>query len=455
MAGAMSAPLLTPETLDAGGYDTVVIAAPDMAGRLFGRRTPVRSFLRAVDTGVDVCTCVLGWDVEQHPLETLSWTGLHTGWHDLQLRVDLTTLRPTARLDGVAICIADAVELADGTPVAVSPRAILKREVALLAEAGLTAQAGTELEFYLWHGTPEDNRRNGFRDLVPTTLTRADYQIQAGNRFEPFFREVRRRLHDSGIEVEAGQAEWGLGQWEMTLRYGQAVDMADRHTIYKMAVQDMAAEAGYTASFMARPRVDQAGSSCHVHLSVLDGQGQPAFWEEAAEHRMSKVMRAGLGGAIHRLPDVMLWYAPTVNSYRRLLRTDLAGHGPHWGFDNRTTSFRVLGHRPDDLRLEFRLPGADANVYLTLAALLASLRSGLAEGADPDDPVTGNAYDLDAPGVPRHLGEAAAWFRASAFARTAFGDEVVDHYAAVADHEWEQFLLAVTDWEVERYLDRL
>jgi glutamine synthetase len=402
-----------------------------------------------------VCTCVLGWDIGQHPLETLSWTGFHTGWHDLQLRVDLTTLRPAAWLDGVAICIADAVELADGTPVVVSPREILKREVALLAEAGLTARTGTELEFYLWRGTPEDNRLSGFRDLVPTTLTRSDYLIQPSNRFEPFFREVRRRLDDSGIEVETGQAEWGLGQWEMTLRYGEAVDMADRHTIYKMAVQDMAAAAGYTASFMARPRVDQAGSSCHVHFSLLDGHGRPAFWEETGEHHMSKIMRAGMGGAIQRLSDLMLWYAPTVNSYRRLLHPDLSGRGRHWGFDNRTTSFRVLGHRPDDLRLEFRLPGADANPYLTLAGLLASLRSGLAEGADPGQPVTGNAYEVDAPGVPRHLGEAAAWFRASAFTRAAFGDGVVDHYAAVAEHEWEQFLLAVTDWEVDRYLDRL
>ena len=432
-----------------GGFDTVIVATPDVQGRLVGRRLTLDAFLRGVDRGVDVCTAVFSWDIVQDPMGMvgdLAWAGFDTGWHDIRLEADLGTLRPAGWLDRTAICLADAVEVADGSQVPVSPRSILRRQVDALAGDGFTALAGTELEFYVYLGTPEDNRAAGHADLRPTTPQSADYAIGPTDRWEPFFGDLRRRLADSGIEAEAHQGEWGLGQWEMTLRRQDPVTMADHHALYKLAVRHVAATHGLTATFMARPQTDQPGSSGHIHLSLWRGD-EAAFADNA-------VLRAALAGAIEHTPELLAWYAPTVNSYKRIIQQDFAGWGLTWGEDNRTTSFRTLGHHDDERRFEFRLPGADVNPHLALAALLASARDGVTRGLDPGDPVTGNAYE-QAPdaGLPRHLGEAADRFAASAWNRQTFGDLVVDHYAAHAHAEADAWLTAVTDWERDRYLD--
>ncbi len=432
-----------------GGYETVVLCTPDMQGRLLGRRLTRDAFLRGVDRGVDMCTAAFAWDITQDPMGMvgrLDWAGFHTGWHDIRLEADLSTLRPAAWVGQTAICMADVVEVADGTPVPVAPRSILRQQVDALAEDGFAALTGTELEFYLFVGTPDANRQDGHRDLQPTTLQPADYSILEGDRFARFFNELRRCLSASGIEAEAGQGEWGLGQWEMTLRRQDPVTMADHHAFYKLAVKRLAMVHGLTATFMARPKTDQPGSSGHVHLSLWRG-GEAAFGDEA-------VLRSALAGAIEHTPDLLVWYAPTVNSYKRIVQQDFAGWGVTWGEDNRTTSFRTLGHRDDERRFEFRLPGADMNPHLALAALLASARDGVARALDPGDPITGNAYE-QAPdaGLPRHLSEATDRFAASAWARGSFGDLVVDHYAAHAHAEVDAWLTAVTDWERTRYLD--
>jgi glutamine synthetase len=440
--------MLTVDDL-AGGFHTVVVCTPDVQGRLLGRRLTVESFLRGVDRGVDMCTAAFAWDIVQDPMGmvgALDWAGFHTGWHDLRLEADLGTLRPAGWLTGTAICLADAVEVHDGSPVAVAPRSILRRQVDALAADGFTALTGTELELYLYLGTPEENRAAGHAGLRPTTLQPADYSILAGDRYEGFFADLRRKLADSGIEAEAAQGEWGLGQWEMTLRAQDPVTMADHHALYKLAVRLVAAEHGLTATFMARPHDDQPGSSSHIHLSLWR-DGEAAFTDDA-------VLGAALAGVMERTPDLLAWYAPTVNSYKRLVQQDFAGWGLTWGVDNRTTSFRALGEHPDERRFESRLPGADVNPHLALAATLASARDGLARSADPGAPVTGNAYE-QAPdaGLPRHLGEAVEAFAASAWNRATFGDDVVDHYAAHGRGEVAAWLAAVTDWERLRYLD--
>ena len=433
----------------AGEYDTVVVCTPDVQGRLAGRRLTVDAFRRAADRGVDMCTAAFSWDIAQDPMGMigrLDWAGFHTGWHDIRLEADLSTLRPAAWLDGTAICLADVVVEGDGSPVAVAPRSILRRQVDALADDGFTALTGTELELYVYLGPPDDNRAAGHSDLRPTTLQPADYAIGQGDRLEPFFGDLRRRLAASGIEAEAAQGEWGLGQWEMTLRRQDPVTMADHHALYKMAVRHVAAQHGLTATFMARPHTDQPGSSGHIHLSLWRGD-EAGFTDEG-------LLRAALAGVIAHTPDLLAWYAPTVNSYKRLAQQDFAGWGLTWGEDNRTTSFRVLGHHPDERRFELRLPGADVNPHLALAAVLASARDGVARGLDPGEPISGNAYE-QAPdaGLPRHLGEAAERFAASAWVRETYGDGVVDHYAAHATAEVDAWLTAVTDWERLRYLD--
>jgi glutamine synthetase len=443
------------------GYHTVIVASPDLQGRLIGRRVPAESFARVAEGGVDVCACVFSWDVEQSigliEANAFALCGMHNGIPDVTLMPDLSTLRPAAWLDGIAICLADPLEHGTGEPLPLSPRVILHQQVERLAAEGKRVKTGTELEFYLFLNDPRELRKSGFRDLEPTTLTPADFMIHEGNQYEGFFRKLRADLRASGIEVEAAQSEWGTGQWEMTFRYDDPLEMADRHALYKLAVRDCAAAAGMSATFMAKPLNDgQPGSSCHVHLSMLDEADRPAFWSDDREHHISATMQSAIGGVLAHIPDFMAWYAPTINAYRRANSGDVAGWGRTWGLDNRTTSVRVVGHRPQDLRLEFRIPGADANPYLTLAGLIASVRDGVVNGTAAPAATTGNAYESERdPGIPLHLGAASDAFRTSAFARAELGDEIVGHFCTLLDHEWTTFLGTVADWDLQRYFDRI
>ncbi|WP_436699793.1 glutamine synthetase family protein [Nocardioides sp. BYT-33-1] len=453
--------LLEPADLVAEGIHTVVVASPDLQGRLVGRRVPVESFDRVVEDGVEVCTCVYAWDLTQDlglvEADVFPLCGMHNGVPDVTFRPDLSTLRRAAWLDGIAICLADPWDGAKGEYLPLSPRVILRQQIERFGADGLRAQMGTELEFYLFRNEPRELRRSGFRDLEPTTIVPADFMIHEGNTYEPFFRKLRADLKASGIEMEAAQSEWGTGQWEMTFRYGDPLEMADRHALYKLAVRDSATAAGMSATFMAKPlNGGQPGSSCHVHFSVVDDEGRPVFWDDDAPHHLGERMHHAIGGILQEVPTFMAWYAPTVNSYRRANGADVAGWGRTWGLDNRTTSVRVVGGRPRDLRLEFRLPGADTNPYLTLAGLLCSARQGMAKGVTPPPMTEGSGYasPIDAE-VPLHLGEAAKAFATSSFARAEYGDEVVEHFRILLDHEWRSFLSSVNDWDLDRYFDRI
>ncbi len=440
------------------GVDTVIVATPDVQGRLVGRRIPASRFHEAVRDGVAVSACVFGWDVMQDAQllidGTLPYCGVHNGMGDVILRPDLATLRTAAWLPATGAVIADSFEV-DGRPTPVSPRHILSEQVRRLAERGLRASAGTELEYTLFHGSPAELHDGGYRDLRPTTFRPGDFSILDGDPLEPFLSELRRCLLASDVPVEASQLEWGLGQIETTLVHTDPVAMADRHVLYKMAVRSMAARAGMTASFMAKPTDGQPGNSCHVHLSLRDDGGRRVFWSDDVPGHRSDVLHHAIGGALHHISDAMAWYAPTVNSYRRTRAKDAAGWGQTWGIDHRFVSVRVVGHTPDSLRLEFRLPGADTNPYLALAALLASVADGLDRRIDPGPPTVGSPFEVDLGDVPRDLGAAVARFEHSEWAKASFGHDVVDHYATLGRFEWDRFLDAVTDWDRQRYFDTM
>jgi glutamine synthetase len=432
--------------------DTVIIAGVDMQGRLFGKRMSPRVFAAKATSGLQVCSCVFAWDIDQS-LEGLhvEFAGPHTGWHDFDLVPDLTTLRQAAWLDGTAIVLADCRDDAGGA-LAVSPRAVLQRQVEALAGLGLRAAVATELEFYLYRGSPAELRTAGYRDLTPTTLARADYAITEGNAMEPFFGDLRRALDASDIPVEVAQVEYGLGQWEINLEHADPVTMADRHVLFKQAVKDRAAQHGLTATFMPRPHTDDLGSSCHIHVSLWDGD-DAVFHDPLEPRAVSPALRHAIGGVLGHATDLMCWYAPTVNAYRRTSSQDFAGNGLTWGFDNRTTSVRVVAGSPSAQRLEFRVPGSDVNPYLAVAGVLASVRLGIADATDPGPAHTGDAYAAAAGTLPATLAEAAERFGTSAFAVETFGPDVVAHYRAVAAYEWSQFLRSVTDWDRQRYLE--
>jgi glutamine synthetase len=454
IAGAGALEPLTLETLEEHGVETVIVAAPDMQGRLFGRRMSP-SLLRGKLDGIDLCTCTLAWDIEQDLELKVDFAGFHTGWPDFRLVPDVSTLRLLGWLDGVALCFADVRE-ETGEPVAIAPRNLLKAQIDRLTGLGYEPYLGSELEFFLYRSTPDEARAAGYRDLRPTTRHHADYLIGPGNELEGFFRRLRKGLAAAGVELELGQIEWGLGQWEVGIRYDRALATADAHVLFKLAVKDVAARMGMVATFMARPSSEEIGSSGHVHCSLRGRDGERVFWDPEAGDHLSDVYRWSVGGLLEHAPELMVFYAPTVNSYRRVSRDELvAGSGCTWGYDNRTASIRTVGNAPEPLRLEFRLPGADHNPYLSFAAILASMADGIERNTDPGPPVSGDAYRQERRPLPADLAAAAALFRAGDANRRWFGDRVVDHYADVADFEWSRFMSVVTEWEILRYFEQI
>jgi glutamine synthetase len=441
--------------LEREGFTTVVVTSADVSGRPVGKRVPTGVFRRLEEEGIALSSCVLGWDVDQWPGPVQAYTGHHTGWHDVRLVPDLATLRPAAWLDRTAIVVADFVELGSHEQVAVAPRTVLRRQVERFEEMGLRPQVATELEFAMYRGTYDDARRAGFEHLEPTTLARADYTIQAGDRFEPFFSVVRGALERSGLQPWTSQVEWGLGQWEVNLEFADALEMADRHLLFKLALRALAEREGMAVTFMAKPFGDTTGSSCHVHLSLVDGDGRNVFHDGGDERGISASLRHALGGLLARAPDCMLLYAPTVNSYRRTRSGEFSGNGISWGFDSRMVSCRVLPEGADGTRLEWRVPGADVDPYLAVAAVLASARDGLGTRSDPGPPLEGWDFDEDVPPLPATLGEAVDAFGGSAFVAEAFGADVAAHYAEAGRWEWSRFLApeAVTGWERRRYFE--
>jgi glutamine synthetase len=446
---------LTVDDLDAEGFRTVIVTSADVTGRLVGKRFSPDVFRRLMHEGVAISSCVLGWDVDQWPGPHQAYTGHHTGWRDVRLVPDLGTLRPAAWLDRTAICVADFVEMGSDDLVAVAPRTILRRQIEHLENAGFTAQVASELEFAVYHGTYDEGRANGYATLRPTTLARADYTVQAGDQHEGFFAGAREALTVSELGPWTSQVEWGLGQWEINLEYRRALEMADRHILFKLALRDMAAATGMSATFMAKPFGDTTGSSCHLHLSMVNASGANVFHDPDAPACASDALRQAVGGLLQRAPDLMLFYAPTVNSYRRTTSGEFSGNGISWGWDSRMVSCRVLTESPDATRLEWRVPGADVNPYLAIAAVLASAADGIWTGADPGEPLVGEDFDRPVPPLPATLGESVERLRDSRFAAGVLGADVVAHYAEAGRWEWARFLApeAVSEWERRRYFE--
>jgi len=452
-AGRLDVTDLTPDR-----YDTVIVAGIDMYGRLTGKRIPLRRWKEVATEGLHVCTCVYAWDVGQElGALKVDYAGDHTGWHDFRLVPDVSTLRDAAWLDRTAIVLADSLDEHSDALVEIAPRSVLRAAIDRVGRSGYRALVATELEFHLYKGTPAELRADGYRNLRPTTDVHADYNIIEGDLYEAFFGTLRGTLERSGIPVEVAQVEYGPGQWEINLEYASPLEMADRHALYKHVVKYVAAGHGMTATFMPRPLSEGMGSSCHIHASLRDGDDVPVFHDPAGERGLSASTLHAVGGLLETAPELLYFYAPTVNSMRRLLTQDFAGNGLTWGYDNRTSTCRVIAGRPTASRVELRLPGADTNPYLAVAAVLHSIDVGMQRRLDPGQPLYGDGYATAAGGdrLPRTLGDAARALRASTVARDRFGDAVVDHYSAVGDDEWATFLRAVSDFDRTRYLDSI
>jgi glutamine synthetase len=435
------------QAVTGGEIDTVVLAMTDMQGRLQGKRLTATHFLdEVVEHGAEGCNYLLAVDVDMRTVGGYAMSSWERGYGDMLLVPDLATLRAVPWQRGTAMCLADVAWL-DRSEVVASPRQILRRQLARLAERGWSAYAGTELEFLVFRDTYEQAWHKRYRDLQPANLYNVDYSLLGTARVEPLIRRIRNSMAAAGMVVEDSKGECNLGQHEINFRYADALRTADEHVVFKNGAKEIAAEEGMAISFIAK--FDQReGSSCHIHFSLADRQG-PLFERDQA------LFESFLAGQLACMRELTLLLAPNVNSYKRYAAESFAPTAVAWGNDNRTCALRVVGHGPAK-RFENRVGGADLNPYLALSALIASGLHGIDEGLALEPPLQGSAYaDKGRARVPATLRDARELFAGSEIARAAFGEEVVAHYVNAADIELEAFASAVTDWELVRGFERL
>jgi len=443
-----------------GEIETVVVGFTDLYGRLCGKRFDAGFFLESVVAdGTHGCDYLLTVDMEMEPVAGYRFASWDLGYGDVHLVPDLATLRRADWLDRTAIVLCDVHDGRTHELAAVAPRTVLRRQVERMTELGFSAQAATELEHYLFRTTYEDAAGGDYGEAEPAGWYLEDYQLLQGTRTEPFHAAVRRHLNRSGVPVESSKGEWGLGQHEVNVRHAHVLEMADRHVLFKQCLKETADRQGLSVTFMAKYASDRAGSSCHVHLSLWRGDAN-AF---AGDHdlglgsvRGSEELAWFLGGCLAHVPEVMVLFAPTVNSYKRYVDGSWAPTRLAWSYDNRTAGFRLVG-RGGSLRVECRIPGADCNPYLALAGLVAAGLDGIANRLEPPARFVGDAYAAasELERVPASLREATDAFAGSPFTKEAFGADVVEHYTHFFRTEQAAFDSAVTDWERRRYFERI
>ena len=434
--------------VEAGRIDTVLLCLTDMQGRLQGKRMHAQFFLDEIaDHGAEACNYLLAVDVEMNTVDGYAMSSWSRGYGDFVMAPDLDTLTAVPWQEGTALCLVD-LRWEDGSDVVASPRQILRRQLARLAERGWTANAGSELEFILFENSYEDAWDRGYVGLTPANRYNVDYSILGTARVEPLLRSIRNAMHGAGMKVEDSKGECNLGQHEINFHYADALTTRDQHVVFKNGAKEIAAQHGQAITFMAKYDARE-GNSCHLHLSLADASGANVFASDDA------LFSSFLAGAIAGLRELTLLLAPNVNSYKRFAAGSFAPTAVAWGNDNRTCAFRVVGHGPGK-RFECRLPGGDVNPYLAIAGLIAAGLHGVEAGLELPPVCEGNAYTAEGiEHVPKTLREARELFASSEIARAALGDEVVAHYVNMADVELAAYDAAVTDWERVRGFERL
>jgi len=446
------------DAIRSGEIDTVLAVFPDIYGRLMGKRVTGHHFLEHIAGGeMHVCDYLLACDMEMDPVPGYRFTSWESGYGDMRYVPDLTTLRRASWLPQTALVIGDLLTEPEGAPVEVAPRRMLQRQLERMREAGFAVMGGAELEFYLFHETYESARARRYEGLQTSGFYSEDYHIFQGTKEDALLGAIRRGLDNSGVPIESSKGEWGPGQQEINLVYSDALTQADRAVLYKHAAKEIAHAHGKAVTFMAKWDENLAGSGLHVHLSLWDTEGQNnrfAGDTPLGPARVSDTFRHFLGGLLAHARAISVFFAPYVASYKRYQAGSFAPTAIAWSFDNRTAGFRVVGKGPS-LRIECRIPGADANPYLVYAACLAAGLDGIRRHTEPPPQFQGDMYQAqDLPRVPATLREAISEFERSDLAREAFGADVVEHYLHFLRTEQRKFDAVVTDWEKIRFFER-
>jgi glutamine synthetase len=436
-----------------GAVDTVIVAFCDMQGRLIGKRVSARLFVEDVaEHGAECCNYLLAVDVDMNTVDGYAISSWETGYGDMVMTPDFTTLRLLPWLPGTAMVMAD-LSWTDGRPVTQAPRSILNRQIDRLAARGLVPYVGTELEFMVFDDSFRAAWQAGYRGLTPATDYNVDYAMHASTRMEPLLRDIRNGMDGAGMYCEGVKGECNLGQQEIGFRYDHARVTCDNHTIYKNGAKEIADQHAKSLTFMAKYD-EREGNSCHIHISLRGDDGAAVFADSDDELGMSAMFRSFIAGQLATMRELTLFYAPNINSYKRYVDGSFAPTAVAWGIDNRTCAMRVVGHG-HGLRVECRAPGGDVNQYLAVAALIAGGLHGIEQELELPEALQGNAYTSGAQRLPTTLAEAVELLDNSQVARAAFGDDVIDHYLNNARVELKAFNAAVTDWERVRGFERL
>jgi|TARA_R110002072_G_scaffold123048_10_gene258120 glutamine synthetase len=441
--------------VESGDIDTVVVAFTDMQGRLIGKRITGHFFLSSVVKETHACNYLLACDMEMEPVPGFKIASWDKGYGDFVMKPDLDTLRLVPWLEKTALVLTDVLN-EDGTPAAHAPRSILKHQLKRLADRGWCAKKGSELEFYCYNESYAELQAKGYRDMTRSGSYSEDYHIFQTTKEEPLIRAIRNGMDACGIPVETSKGEWGPGQEEINFIYDEALRMADNHVIYKNGAKEIAYLQDKAITFMAKPTFEHAGSSCHIHSSLWQIDGDKALFSDASDPQgMSPIMRSYVAGLLAGARDMTYFLAPFINSYKRFQSGSFAPTKAAWSMDNRTAGFRVVGHGKG-IRIECRIPGADCNPYLAFAAMVAAGLNGIDKKMELPPVLAGNVYENKrAQDVPKTLRDAIKYLDKSKLLRAAFGDEVIDHYVHAATWEQSEYDRRVTDWEVQRLFERV
>jgi glutamine synthetase len=432
----------------------VKVAVSDIDGVLRGKLLAKEKFLAAAEDGFGFCNVVFGWDSSDTCYDNASYTGWHTGYPDALVKIDLGTHREIPWNGNIPFFLGD-FEAAPGVALEICPRQLLKKVVARAEQAGFKPSAGLEFEWFNFKETPQSLAAKKYLDPEPLSPGMFGYSLLRSSLNQPFFSALMDELPEFGIPIEGLHTETGPGVYEAAITYSSALEAADRGVLFKTAVKEIAYRFGILPSFMAKWSNKLPGCGGHIHQSLWSPDGERNLFHDAKDpRRMSPLFKSYLAGQMACLPMILPFFAPTVNSYKRLVDGYWAPTKVAWGTDNRTAAFRVIPGSAKSTRLETRVGGADINPYLLVAASLASGLYGIENGLKlAADPVKGSAYLSDAERLPHNLHEATLKLSESKIARKIFGDAFVEHFAGTRLWEWRQFQESVTNWELQRYFE--
>lgn len=442
------------ERLEHAGTKKVKVAVADIDGILRGKYLHFDKFKSAAESTFGFCNVVLGWDSADVCYDNITYTGWHSGYPDAHVQLDPATERAVPWDNNVSFFLGAFVH-ADLKPLEICPRQTLARVIAKAEAMGFTAKNGMEFEWFNFRESPKSLAEKGYIRPEPITPGMFGYSLIRAGQERDYFMALMDELTAFRVPIEGLHTETGPGVYEAAILYGDAMESADRAVLFKAGAKDIGARFGIMPSFMAKWHSQLPGCSGHMHQSLWGKSGDNAFYDAKDANKMSATFKSYLAGQLRLLPELLPFFAPTVNSYKRLVDGYWAPVKPTWGIDNRTVSHRVIPGSEKSTRLEVRVSGSDVNPYLSVAASLAAGLWGIEQKLSLEEaPVKGSAYtESKVPRLPHNLMDATRKLADSKTARAILGDALIDHFVKTREWEWRQFQDAVTDWETKRYFE--